>query len=164
MSGTVHFPAEAKLGQVRAFLKTVHDLGDRTQVAKVARELHMDLVMLLPVMDAAEMLQLATIERGDVKLLKPGEQLLRTGNPDFSQVRPLLRDIEPFKTALSLGKFTSEQIAKGLAKRGVRWHHEDKINAAVVAEILIHWGITSGLLDYDGYTSRFTVKPVALGQ
>lgn len=164
MSGTVHFPAEAKLGQVRAFLKTVLDLGGRTQVAKVARELHMDLVTLLPVMDAAEIIQLATIEKGDVKILKLGEQLLRTGNPDFSQVRPLLRRIEPFKTALSLGKFTGEQIARELAKKGVRWNHEDKINTSVVAEILIHWGIVSGLLDYDGYTSTFTVRPVALGQ
>ena len=163
MSVTVHFPAEAKLGQVRAFLKTVLDLGGRTQVAKVARELHMDLVMLLPVMDAAEMLQLATIEKGDVRLLKSGEQLLRTGNPDFSQLRPLLRNIEPFKTASSLGKFTGEQVAKELARKGVRWHHEDTINASVVGEILIHWGIESGLLDYDGYTSTFTVKPVGLG-
>ena len=157
---TIHFPAEAKVGQVRAFLKTVLDLGGRTQVAKVARELHTDLVMLLPVMDAAEMLQLATVEKGDVRLLKSGEQLLRVGNPDFSQLRPLLGNIEPFKTALSLGKFTGEQAARELARRGVRWHHEDTINSSVVGEILIHWGIASGLLDYDGYTSTFTARTV----
>jgi hypothetical protein len=124
----------------------------------------MDLVTLLPVMDAAEMLQLATIEKGDVKLLKHGEQLMRIGNTDFSQARSLLREIEPFKTALNLGKFTGERLAKELARKGVRWHHEDPINASVVAEMLIDWGIPSELLDYDGYTSTFTAKPLDLGK
>ncbi len=154
----MHFPAEAQLGQVRAFLKVIHAQGGRAQVAKVARELHMDLVTLLPVMDAAEILQLATVEKGDVKLLKGAEQLLATGNPDFSQVRPVLRGIEPFKTALVLGKFTAEQIADQLARQGVRWHHEDPVNSSVLREILIHWGIPTKILDYDGYTATFTAK------
>jgi hypothetical protein len=158
-SSNVHFPAEAKLGQVRAFLKVILALGGRTQVAKVARELHADLVTLLPVMDAAEMLHLATIEKGEVKLLKAAEQLLATGNPDFSQVRPVLRGIEPFKTAHILEKFTAEQIADHLAKQGIRWHHEDTVNSSVVKEILIHWGIPTKVLDYDGYTATFTAKP-----
>ena len=146
------------MGQVRAFLKIVLALGGRTQVAKVARELHTDLVMLLPIMDAAEILKLATIERGDVKLLDAADQLLATGNPDFSQVNPVLRGIEPFKTALALGKFTAEQIANQLVRQGVRWHHEDTVNASVLGEILIHWGIPTGILDYDGYTATFTAR------
>ncbi len=154
----MHFPAEAQLGQVRAFLKVVLALGGRTQVAKVVRELHMDLVMLLPVMEAAEKLQLATIEKGDVKLLKAAEQLLATGNPDFSQVRPVLQGIEPFKTAFVLQKFTAEQIADRLARQGLRWHHEDAVNSSVLREILIHWGIPTKILDYDGFTATFTAR------
>ncbi len=155
---SVQFPAEAQLGQVRAFLKVILALGGRTQVAKVARELHMDLVMLLPVMEAAEILQLATIEKGDVKLLKAAEQLMATGNPDFSQVRPVLLGIEPFKTALVLGKFTATQIADQLARQGVRWHHENTVNSSVLTEILTHWGIPTKILDYDGYTGTFTAR------
>ncbi len=155
---SMHFPAEAQLGQVRTFLKVILTLGGRTEVAKVARELHTDLVMLLPVMEAAEMLQLATIEKGDVKLLKAAEQLLATGNPDFSQVRPVLLGIEPFKTAVVLGKFTAEQIADQLARRGVRWHHEDTVNSSALREILIHWGIPTKILDYDGYTATFSAR------
>ena len=157
-SSSAHFPAEAKPGQVRAFLTAILALGGRTQVAKVARELHADLVALLPVMDAAEMLQLATIEKGEVKLLKAAEQLLATGNPDFSQVKPVIRGIEPFKTALILKKFTAEQIADRLARQGVRWHHEDTVNSSVVKEILIHWGIPTEILDYDGYTGTFAAR------
>jgi hypothetical protein len=155
---STHFPAEAQLGQVRAFLKTVLTLGGRTQVAKVARELHMDLVMLLPVIEAAEMLRLATIEKGEVKLLKAAEHLMATGNPDFSQVRPVLLGIEPFKTALVLGKFSAKQIADRLARKGVRWHHEDTVNSSVITELLTHWGIPTKILDYDGYTGTFTAR------
>ncbi len=152
------FPADVKLGQLTAFLRNVHASGGKVQVAKVSRELHTDLLMLLPIMDAAEMLQLAKVEKGEVKLLKHGEELLATPKPNFSAIKPLLRGIEPFKTAVVLKRFTAEQIAGELAKGGVRWHHEDTVNTMVLREMLIHWGIPSGLLDYDGYTSTFTVK------
>ncbi len=152
------FPAEVKLGQLSAFLRTVLASGGEIDVAKIARELHTDLVMLLPIMDAAEMLQLAKIEKGEVKLLKHGEELLATPKPNYSSIKPLLRGIEPFKAAVALKRFSAEQIAGELAKGGVRWHHEDTVNTMALREMLIHWGIPSGLLDYDGYTSTFTVR------
>ena len=152
------FPAEVKLGHLTAFLRTVLTAGGEIQVAKIARELHSDLVMLLPIMDAAEMLQLAKVEKGRVKLLKHGDELLATPKPNYSSIKPLLGGIEPFKTAAALKRFTAEQIASELAKDGVRWHHEDTVNTMVLREMLIHWGISSGLLDYDGYTSTFTVR------
>ncbi len=154
----LHFPAEVKLGQLTPFLRTVRSLGGKTQVAKVSRELHTDLVMLLPIMDAAEMLQLIRVEKGEVNLLKGGEELVATPKPNYSSIKPLLRGIEPFKTAVALKRFTAEQIAGELTKDGIRWHHEDTVNTMVLSEMLIHWGISSGLLDYDGYTSRFTAK------
>lgn len=128
------------------------------QVAAVARELHTDLVVLLPIMEAAEMLQLAKVEKGEIKLLKSGEKLLAIPKPDYSSIRPLLGGIEPFKTAVALRRFTAEQIAGELARKGVRWHHEDTVNVIALREMLIHWGISSGLLDYDGYSSVFTVR------
>ncbi len=152
------FPADVKLGQLTAFLRTVHASGGKLQVAKASRELHTDLVMLLPIMDAAEMLQLAEVEKGEVKLLKHAEELLATPKSNFSSIKPLLRGIEPFKTAVALKRFTAEQIAGELARKGVRWHHEDTVNTMALREMMIHWGISSGLLDYDGYTSTFTVR------
>jgi len=109
-------------------------------------------------MDAAEMLQLIRVEKGEVDLLKAGEELLASPKPDYSPIKPLLKGIEPFKTAVALGRFSSEQIASELAKKGVRLHHEDAVNTAALREMLIHWGIPSGLLDYDGHSSTFTVR------
>lgn len=129
------------------------------QVARVARELHTDLVVLLPIIEAAEILQLAKVEKGEIKLLKSGEDLLATSKPNYSSIKPLLMRIEPFKMAVTLKRFTAEQIAGELAGEGVRWHHEDTVNVMVLREMLIHWGISSGLLDYDGYTSMFNARP-----
>ncbi len=154
-----HFPAEVKFGQLTAFLRTVLAAQGMIQVSMVARELHTDLVMLLPIMDAAEMLQLIQVENGEVSLLKAGEELLASHKPDYSSIKPLLKGIEPFKTAVALGRFTPEQIAGVLAREGVRLHHEDSVNTSAWREMLIHWGIPSGLLDYDGHTSTFTVRP-----
>jgi hypothetical protein len=42
------------------------------------------------------------------------------------------------------GKFTREDVAKELSK----------VNSLIVGEILMHWGIRSGLFDFDG--SDFT--------
>lgn len=153
-----HFPAEVKLGQLTAFLRNVHASGGKVQVAKISRELHTDLLMLLPIMEAAEMLQLIQVEKGEVNLLKGGEELLATPRPNYASIKPLLREVEPFKTAVALKRFTAEQVAGELARKGVRWHHEDTVNTLALREMLIHWGISSGLLDYDGYTSTFTVK------
>lgn len=152
------FPAEVKLGQLTAFLGSVRGFGGRVQVAKVSRELHTDLVMLLPIMEAADMLQLIKVEKGEVILLTGGDELLVTRKLNYSSIKSLLIGIEPFKTAVAMKRFTAEQIAGELAKRGVRWHHEDTINTMAVREMLIHWGISSGLLDYDGYSSMFTVR------
>ncbi len=154
----LQFPAEVKLSQLTTFLKTIQTQGSKAEVSAVARELHTDLVMLLPILDASEMLQLATVEKGAVVLSKKGEELLSAGKSPSVVFKDSLREIEPFRSALSLRKFSGERIAQELAKKGIRWHHEDVMNAAIVKEILIHWGIASGLLDYDGYSTTFTVK------
>jgi hypothetical protein len=70
-----------------------------------------------------------------------------------------LSKIEPFTTALRFKKkFTGEDVAKELSKKGIRWHHEDEVNSLIVSEILMHWGIRSGLLDYDGSSLTRNIK------
>ncbi len=154
----LQFPEDVKLGQLTTFLKVVHAIGGKANLSEVSRELHSDLVMLPHILDAAEMLQLATVEKGKVMLSKRGEELLARGGSEFNVIKDSLRDIEPFRTALSLKRFNAERIADELARRGIRWHHEGILNTAIVNEILIHWGITAGLLDYDGNESIFTVR------
>lgn len=154
-----YFPPDVKSSQLVSFLKVVHQLGGVTEVAKVARELRMDLTMLLPILNASEILDLVSVEKGVVKLTSSGEEMQTTSKGDIVTIGEALRRVEPFKTAVGMRTFSARQVAELLASRGVRWHHEDDLNAIIVKEMLIDWGIKMGLFDYDGSASLFTVKP-----
>jgi hypothetical protein len=151
------FPADVTASQLRAFLKLVYASDGMAHVHTVALELHMDLTKLLPVLDAAEMLGLVTIERGEVRLSKETQKMLGTKKGRTLAISEPLSKVEPFTTALRFKeKFTGEDVAKELSNKGIRWHHEDELNSLIVNEILMHWGVRAGLLDYDG--SSFTPK------
>ncbi len=149
------FPAEVNPSQLHAFLKSVYASDGVIHVHKVAQDLHWDLTKLLPILDAAEMLGLITVEKGEAKLSREGHRILSVRKGRAQALSTPLSQIEPFMTALRFKrKFTGEDVAKELSKKGIRWHHEDEVNSLIVSAILMHWGIRMGILDYDG--SSFT--------
>jgi len=148
------FPADVNPSQLAAFLRSVYASDGIVHLHDVASDLHLDLTKLLPIIDAAEMLGLVTVERGEAKLSMEGHRILSVGGRRLA-IGNSLSKIEPFTTALRFKrKFTGEEVAKELSRKGIRWHHEDEVNSLIVSEILMHWGIRLGLLDYDG--SGFT--------
>jgi len=152
------FPADVSPSQLAAFLKSAYASDGIVHVHKVALDLHWDLTKLLPILDAAEMLGLITVEKGEAKLSREGERMLTVKKERATVLSNSLSRIEPFMTALRFKrKFTGEDVAKELSKRGIRWHHEDEVNSLIVNEILMHWGIRAGVLDYDGsgFTSTY---------
>jgi hypothetical protein len=150
-----NFPADVSPSQLAAFLKSVYASDGIVHVHKVALDLHWDLTKLLPIIDAAEMLGLVTVEKGEAKLSREGHRMLSVKKGRRQALGNSLSKIEPFMTALRFKKkFTGEDVAKELSKKGTRWHHEDEVNSLIVSEILMHWGIRTGLLNYDG--SSFT--------
>ena len=145
------FPADVNASQLRAFLKLVYASEGVVHVHTVATELHMDLTKLLPVLDAAAMLGLVKIKRGEIRLSEEAPKMFGTRRERVLAISEPLSKVEPFVTALKFRKkFTGEDVAKELSKKGIRWHHEDEVNTLVVTEILTHWGIYTGLVDYDG--------------
>ncbi len=70
------FPADVRMTQVNALLRAVNLSGGIADVAKVSKELDTDLTQLLPLLDAAEMLGIIVVEKGDIKLTKLGESML----------------------------------------------------------------------------------------
>jgi hypothetical protein len=149
------FPADATPSQLAAFLKSVYASDGVVHVHKVALDLHWDLTKLLPIIDAAEMLGLVTVEKGEAKLSREGHRVLSAKKAGPQELGNSLSKIEPFTTALRFkGRFTGEEVARELSRRGIRWHHEDEVNSLIVSEILMHWGIRTRILEYDG--SGFT--------
>jgi hypothetical protein len=146
-----NFPADVSPSQLAAFLKSVYASDGVVHVHEVALDLHWDLTKLLPIIDAAEMLGLVTVEKGEAKLSHEGHRMLSAKKGRRQALGNSLSKIEPFTTALRFKKkFTGEDVAKELSKKGIRWHHEDEVNSLIVSEILMHWGIRVGLLNYDG--------------
>jgi hypothetical protein len=151
------FPADVNPSQLAAFIRSVYTSDGVVHVHKVALDLHWDLTKLLPIIDAAEMLGLVTVEKGEAKLSREGHRMFSIKKGRILALGNSLSKTEPFMTALRFKrKFTGEEVAKELSKKGIRWHHEDEVNSLIVSEILMHWGIRAGLLDYDG--SSFTVN------
>jgi len=156
------FPADVNPNQLAAFLRSVHTLDGVVHVHKLATDLQWDLTKLLPILDAAEMLGLVTVEKGEAKLSREGQRIIDAKKGRALELRNSISKIEPFMTALKFQKkFTGADVAKELSKKGIRWHHEDEVNALIVSEILMHWGIRVGILDYDGanFTSHTSNDP-----
>lgn len=149
------------MAQINALLNAINSFGGTVDVARVSKELDTDLTQLLPLLDAAEMLGIITVEKGDVKLTKLGETMLKSGHKRALVVRDALKKLEPFATALQFkGKFTSADVADLLSLKGIRWHHEDEVNRSIVEKMLLIWGIYADILEYDGSDSTFEVKQV----
>jgi NitT/TauT family transport system ATP-binding protein len=145
------FPADVSPSQLAAFLRSVYASDGVVHVHKLALDLHWDLTKLLPIIDAAEMLGLVTVEKGEAKLSMEGHRMFSVRKGRRLALANSLLKIEPFRTALRFKrKFSGEDVAKELTKKGIRWHHEDEVNSLIVGEILMHWGVRAGLLDYDG--------------
>jgi hypothetical protein len=149
------FPADVSPSQLAAFLRSLYASDGVIHIHKIALDLHWDLTKLLPIIDVAEMLGLVTVEKGEAKLSAEAHRMLSVKKGRILALGNSLSKIEPFTTALRFKrKFTGEEVAKELSRKGIRWHHEDELNSLIVSEILMHWGIRARILEYDG--SSFT--------
>lgn len=152
-------PATVRAGQVISLVDVTGGLGVRVDIPKLADELGADIAVLLPILDGAEMLGLARIEKGDVHLTELGLKFLKTPQYKLKVIRDRLASIEPFRTALELASrnksIKASQVADSLAEIGLKWHYQPDINESLIRALLVHWAISGGLLTYDGKSGKF---------
>ncbi len=142
-----------------SLVEVTGSIGGKVDAPKLADELGADIAVLLPILDAAEMLGLVRSEKGDVHLTELGLKFQKTSRNKLRILKDRIAAIEPFRTALDLashGKaITASQVADTLAEMGLKWHYQPEINESVIRMLLIHWAIYAGLLKYDGKTGKF---------
>jgi len=145
---------------VISLVEVTGSIGGRVDIPKLADELGADVAVLLPILDAAEMLGLVRVEKGDVHLTELGLRFQRTSKEKLKILKDRIAAIEPFRTALELasrGKpITAAQVAESLYEIGLKWHYQPDINESLIQALLIHWAIYAGLLKYDGKSGKFT--------
>ena len=153
-------PANVRGGQVISLVEVTGSIGGRVDIPKLADELGADVAVLLPILDAAEMLGLVRVEKGDVHLTELGLRFQKTSKQKLKMLKDRIAAIEPFRTALELaskGKpVTSAQVAESLSEIGLKWHYQPDINESLIQALLFHWAIYAGLLTYDGKSGKFT--------
>ncbi len=155
----LQMPANVRGGQVISLVEVTGSIGGKVDAPKLADELGADIAVLLPILDAAEMLGLVRSEKGDVHLTELGHKFQKTSKQKLRILKERIAAIEPFRTALELaskGKpVTASQVAETLADMGLKWHYQPDINEALIRALLIHWAIYAGLLKYDGKSGKF---------
>ena len=138
-------PGNVRGGQVISLVEIVGSLGEKVDAPKLADELGADLAVMLPILDAAEMLGLVRNEKADVHLTELGLKFQKTTKNKLRTIKDRIATIEPFRTALELaskGKaVTASQVADTLGEMGLRWHYKPELNEALVKTLLIHWAI-----------------------
>ena len=153
-------PANVRGGQVISLVEVAGTIGGKVDVPMLADELGADIAVLLPILDAAEMLGLVRTEKGDVHLTELGHRFQKTSKEKLKMLKDRIAAIEPFRSALVLaskGKpTTASQVAETLSEMGLKWHYQPEINESLIRTLLIHWTIYAGLLKYDGKSGRFT--------
>jgi len=145
---------------VISLVEVTGSIGGRVDIPKLADELGADVAVLLPILDAAEMLGLVRVEKGDVHLTELGLKFQKTSKEKLKILKDRIATIEPFRTALELaskGKpIAAAQVAESLSEIGLKWHYQPDINESLIQALLIHWAIYAGLLKYDGRSGKFT--------
>ena len=152
-------PGTVMGGQVISLVEITGSIGGKVDAPKLADEMGADLAVLLPILDAAEMLGLVRNEKADVHLTELGLKFQKTTKNKLRVIKDRVAMVEPFKMALELaskGKHvTASQVADALAEMGLRWHYKPELNEALIKTLLIHWAIYAGLLSYDGKSDKF---------
>ena len=146
-------PADVRAGQVISLVEVTGGLGANVDASRLADELGANVAVLLPILDAAELLGLVRTEKGDIYLTEFGLRFQKTSKNKVRLLTDRLAKIEPFKTTVELaakyGEVTTSQVARSLAERGVTWHHNPELNESLVRALLIHWALYAGLLTYN---------------
>ncbi|HZU68716.1 MAG TPA: nitrate/sulfonate/bicarbonate ABC transporter ATP-binding protein [Ktedonobacteraceae bacterium] len=129
------------IGDVTGLIELVHTKGDRDDLYQLGRHLHLELDDLLPLVEAADVLDLAETQEGDLVLTKPGIHFAEAGVLEEKQVfreqalahvsilRQIVHDLEsapghtlPEEFFLSiLEKHFSEEEAQAQLQTAINW-------------------------------------------
>lgn len=147
------FPLGIKIESILGLIKALNDVFNKhADIFALASYFDLEADDLLPLLDVIEILGFALVQGGDVILSPQGEKFLKSSASIRRQIlREKLKDIEPFKSTISMLKefkeVKAEDIAKHLEKLGYSEVNEFGF-VEKLTQTLIEWGVYSGILVY----------------
>jgi len=141
----------SRIADLIGLLYVLNNMFDgKADLYMLEKEMEVDFDELMPIVYTASRLGFVLFETGDLSITSAGKDLIKAGIKTRKEmIKKSLKEIEPFKTALSLGEFELEKLLETLQDNGVQTfnsptgHHDVELT-------LIEWGIYSGLLKKDG--------------
>lgn len=150
--------AQVSVGQIVGLVEAVDEAGGVADVATISQEVDMDVDHLGPILAAAELLGLATVDEGDVRTTELSRKLLSSNVRQRKAIlRDIIDDVSVFRSILDLARRAGrplgrQEILDAIAA-GVGRHQAEGLFKA-----LVYWGRYVGLVRYDSESEQLTLR------
>jgi hypothetical protein len=126
-----------------------HVFDNKTNIYELEKEMEVDVDDLMPIVYTAANLGFVETDQGDIWITDKGQSFLVSA-PKIRKgiLKASLISMEPFVTAIRMGKFDREEIMDEMMKNGIQKYN----NPAGMHNLeitLIEWGVYSGLIKKD---------------
>lgn len=144
----------AGVNRVFGLLDLLKAYNGKTDIANLTIDLRIDLDELLPIIDTAEYLGLVGVKEGEISLTDIGTKALNGKIAERKKlVHQRLETIEPFSDITDLLK-KEGQVTRFSLARFVSSKYGPTLDIPTLINIMISWGVFSGLFGYDGQSER----------
>jgi NitT/TauT family transport system ATP-binding protein len=145
------FPMEAGITQMRGVLKIVKDNGGSMGIAELADEAEEEIDDLFPILDACQLLNLAKVDGGKIKLTESGKELSLKNMQKI--IKEPLMEIEPFKTVLLAvkvdGHITTDKLTEVLKENNLAFYSSKHKFMEQLRRLLVKWAVRLNMLKYE---------------
>lgn len=150
--------AKVSVGQILGLVEAVDEVGGLADVATISKEVEMDVDRLGPILGAAELLGLVTVEDGDIRITEMSRKLLSANVRERKAIlREVIDDAPTFRLVLDMARqagrpLRRQEVLDILAARVGSHQAEDLFKA------IVYWGRYVELFRYDSESEQLTLR------
>lgn len=150
----------ARSGALTGFIELLEDIGLKTDLYKLGDQLNLDLEDLLPIVEAASMLQLVTVKEGDIELTPIGKEFAEATVLQRKEIfrEQALQRVGSLNTVFSAlnsksnGKMPEEFFLNVLTRHFGEEEAQNQLNT------IIDWGRYAELFAYDEHIGQLYLE------
>ncbi|HLI46191.1 MAG TPA: AAA-associated domain-containing protein [Geobacterales bacterium] len=157
------FPLNIKVESVLGLLNALYNTFNKhADIFALANHFDLDADDLLPLLSVIELLGFSLIQGGDVILTPQGEKFLNASSNLKRQIlREKIKEIEPFKTSISLLKEVKEAKIEDIAEELRKLGYPEVNEFAFLEKLtntLMEWGVYTGIMRYSSESRSFKLN------
>lgn len=153
------FPHSAGVSHVRGIVRIISQNEGAVSISELAEEAEEDVDDLLPLIDACELMGLASVKDSEIRITEKGAKMVKSG--PFKILRESIKKVEPFRStiaAIAKNKKTTEEIAEYLMGKGIVVDQIPENNVQTLRKLLRNWGAGTRLLSYDEQNDSWSIR------